>query len=72
MNVSLSSFTAQLRADAGARRIAKAERKRSQAERNRLRAELRSYSTPAERAELDAILGRYTAEETAEVEALLR
>lgn len=72
MNVSLSSLTTQLRADAGARRVARAERTRLRVERARLRTELRSYSTPAERAELDAILSRHTAEETAEVTALLR
>lgn len=72
MNVSLSSLTTQLRADAGARRVAKAERTRLRVERARLRTELRSYSTPGERAELDAILSRHTAEETAEVTALLR
>lgn len=33
------------------------------AEQKRLRAELDSYGTPAERAELDAILARHTTEE---------
>ena len=35
----------------------------ARAERNRLRAELDSYSTPAERAELGAIMSRHTADE---------
>ena len=40
--------------------------------RERLRAELASYRTPAERADLQAILARHTAEEIAELEAQLR
>ncbi len=41
------------------------------AERRRLAHELSCYRTPAERLELDLILGRHTAEETAEVDAIL-
>jgi hypothetical protein len=40
--------------------------------RDRLRAELASYRTPAERADLDAMLSRHTAEEIADLEARLR
>ena len=49
-------------------RVRRAER----ADRNRLRAELASYRTPAERADLEAILARHTPEEVAELEARLR
>jgi|tagenome__1003787_1003787.scaffolds.fasta_scaffold19831226_1 hypothetical protein len=38
----------------------------------RLEKELASYSTPAERQELDAIMSRHTAEEIAELEEMLR
>ncbi|MDG6108435.1 hypothetical protein Daura_15135 [Dactylosporangium aurantiacum] len=34
--------------------------------------EIAAYRTPAERLELDLILGRHTAEETREIEAILR
>ena len=37
----------------------------------RLEQELASFSTPAERLELDAILARHTDEEIAELEAML-
>jgi hypothetical protein len=37
----------------------------------RLEAELASFTTPAERLELDAILSRHTAEEIAELEEML-
>jgi len=47
-------------------------RRETRAERNRLRAELANYETPAERAELEAILKRHTTEEVAELRALLR
>ena len=40
-----------------------AESRRRRAAQARLRAELASYRTPAERAELDAILSRHTAED---------
>jgi hypothetical protein len=54
---SLSSSLTQRRAAAAARR--------------RLAHELSCYRTPAERLELDLILGRHSAEETAEVDAIL-
>jgi hypothetical protein len=47
-------------------------RRADRAERNRLRAELASYRTPAERADLEATLARHTPEEVAELEARLR
>lgn len=47
-------------------------RSKAKAERARLRAELRSYSTPSQRADLDAMLSRHTAEQVAPLEALLR
>lgn len=58
MPTSLTTLTARgvaSLADARAARVA----------RKRLRAELDSYRTPAERAELDAILSRHTSEELA-------
>jgi hypothetical protein len=48
-----------------------AERRLVRQRSRRLEAELASYSTPAERLELDAILGRHSAEEIAELESLL-
>ena len=42
------------------------------ARRDRLRAELASYATPTERAELEAMLGRHTDEEVAQLAAMLR
>ena len=39
--------------------------------RRRLAHELSCYRTPAERLELDLILGRHSAEETAEIDAIL-
>lgn len=56
-------------ADLRARRAA---RHRQRAVRNQLRAELESYSTPAERAELSALLQRHSDEEIAQLSALLR
>jgi hypothetical protein len=47
-------------------------RRTQRAERNRLRAELASYRTPAERADLEAMLARHTADEVAELEAMIR
>lgn len=46
-------------------RQALADRRRRRAAQAQLRAELASYRTPAERAELDAILSRHTEEEHA-------
>ena len=58
-----------LTAAAGARfRARRAER----AERNRLRAEIASYRTPAERADLEAMLARHTPDEVADLRARLR
>lgn len=39
--------------------------------RRRMVRELASYRTPAERLELDLVLGRHSEEETAEIEAIL-
>ena len=47
------------------------QRRAAGAARRRLVRELSCYRTPAERLELDLILGRHTAEETAEVDAIL-
>ena len=58
-----------LTASAAARfRTRRAER----AERNRLRAEIASYQTPAELADLEAMLARHTAEEIDDLRARLR
>jgi hypothetical protein len=48
-----------------------AERRMVRQRNKRLEEELASYSTPAERLELDAILSRHTAEEIEELEAML-
>jgi hypothetical protein len=48
------------------------ERRAARAARERLRAELASYSTESQRADLRAILARHSDDETAELEALLR
>jgi len=47
-------------------------RRAERAQRNRLRAELASYRTPAERADLEAMLARHTPEEVADLRARLR
>ncbi len=53
-------------------RTSVAERRAARTKRRRLAAELASYQTPAERLELDLILGRRrTSDETAEIEAIL-
>jgi hypothetical protein len=44
-------------------RVAVADARRRRAAQQRLRAELASYRTPSERAELDAILSRHTEQE---------
>jgi hypothetical protein len=54
------------------RRARLRERRATRAARSRLRAELASYTTGAERAELAAILSRHTEQEIAELEALVR
>lgn len=48
-----------------------ADRHAAHAERRRVARELACYQTPAERLELDLVLGRHSAEETAEVDAIL-
>ena len=48
-----------------------AQRRVDRTKRRRLAWELASYRTPAERLELDLILGRHSAEETAEIDAIL-
>jgi hypothetical protein len=48
-----------------------AHRRAARTARRRLALELASYQTPAERSELGLILGRYSAEEIAEVDAIL-
>jgi hypothetical protein len=48
-----------------------AERRMIRQRNRRLEEELASYSSPAERLELDAILSRHTAEEIAELEGML-
>jgi hypothetical protein len=53
-----------LRTQLAARRMVRQRNKR-------LEAELASYNTPAQRQELEAILGRHTPEEAAQVEAIL-
>jgi hypothetical protein len=47
-------------------------RRAARAERARLRAELASYRTPSERADLEAMLARHSADEVAELEAMIR
>ncbi len=47
-------------------------RRAERAERNRLRAELASYRTPSERADLEAMLARHTPEELDDLRARLR
>ena len=48
-----------------------AQRRVARAKRRGLERELASYRTPAERLELDLMLGRHSAEETAEIDAIL-
>ncbi len=52
-------------------RTSVAQRRAARTKRRRLASELASYRTPAERLELDLILGRHSTEETAEIEAIL-
>lgn len=54
------------------RRSLLSERRETHAARARLRAELASYSSNGERAELAAILARHSEDDVAELEALLR
>jgi hypothetical protein len=48
-----------------------AQRRAADAERRGLAQELACYRTPAERLELDLVLGRHSAEETADTDAIL-
>lgn len=65
LEVSRMSFSL---APLATRRVASLKAARAQrAERRHLLAELDAYSTPADRAELDAILGRHTEQELSEL-----
>ena len=64
----LTSLTAPAAAHAERYRARRAQR----AQRARLRAELASYRTPSERADLEAMLARHSADAVAELEALIR
>jgi hypothetical protein len=52
-------------------RVNLANRRTERIARRRLGAELAAFRTPAERAELDLILGRHTHEETREIREIL-
>jgi len=52
-------------------RVNLANRRTERGARRRLCAELAAFQTPAERAELDFILGRHTQEETREIREIL-
>ena len=52
-------------------RTSVAQRRAARTKRRCLARELASYRTPAERLELDLILGRHSADETAEIDAIL-
>jgi hypothetical protein len=52
-------------------RTALANRRTMRTAHRRLSAELASFVTPAERAELDQMLGRHSAEETREIRGIL-
>jgi hypothetical protein len=52
-------------------RTSVAQRRADRTRRRRIAHELASYRTPAERLELDLILGRHSAEETAEIDGIL-
>jgi hypothetical protein len=54
-----------------AARTALANRRTEQTAHRRLSAELAEFQTPGERAELDQVLARHTAEETREIRAIL-
>lgn len=53
-------------------RAAVAGRVEARRARGRLAREIAAYRTPAERLELDLILGRHTEEEIAEIDSILR
>jgi hypothetical protein len=52
-------------------RVSLANRRTERVARRQLAAELASFQTPAERAELDHMLGRHTLEETQEIRSIL-
>lgn len=52
-------------------RVNLANRRTERTARRRLSAELAAFRTPAERAELDLILGRHTLQETQEIRQIL-
>ena len=52
-------------------RTSLAERRAAHERRQRLARELAAYSSPADRLELDLILGRHSEEDAAEIQALL-
>ncbi len=52
-------------------RTSVARRRNARAQHRRLAHELAEYRTPAERLELDLILGRHSAEEAADIRAIL-
>lgn len=52
-------------------RTALANRRTERIARRRLSAELAAYQTPAERSELDQMIGRYSADETWEIREIL-
>jgi hypothetical protein len=52
-------------------RVSLANRRTERVARRQLAAELASFQTPAERAELDHMLGRHTPEETAVIRSIL-
>lgn len=64
----LTPLTAPAAAHAERFRVRRAER----AARARLRAELASYKSPSERADLEAMLARHSADEVAALEAMIR
>ena len=64
----LPSLTAPAAVRAARFRARRAQR----VERDRLRAEIASYRTPAEQVELEAMLARHTPEEVADLESRLR
>ena len=61
----------QITATFGAMRTAIRNRRSEQQQRRRLAEELAAFVTPAERAELDMMLGRHTLEETREIREIL-
>lgn len=67
-----SKLTTALGDRAADLRARRADRRVRRADRDRLRAELASYTTPAERAELNALLERHSDEEIAQLSAMLR